>query len=139
MLMSDSNIEGNGAWWRFFDGSISVSASMLVAVLLSRCVLCERLSVVGLIKGLTTQEDGVIIVATLMLFPTAGVLYGGAKLIFAAKEAVEKKAREKGRVEGRLEGRLEGRAEERKQIRSKLDQLEQRGELTPELRRFLED
>ena len=52
-------------------------------------------------------------------------------MIFAAKEAVEKKAREKGRVEGRLE--------ERKQIRSKLDQLEQRGELTPELRRFLED
>ena len=56
-------------------------------------------------------------------------------MIFAAKDAVEKKAREKGRVEGRLEGR----AEERKQIRSKLDQLDQRGELTPELRRFLED
>ena len=106
------------AWWRFFDGSVSVSASMLVAVLLNRCLFCDSRPVVGFLNTLTTQDDGIIIVATMMLFPTATVLYGGGNLIFAAKEAVERRARKK------------GRAEERNRI---LDALKQKGVLSPEI------
>ena len=54
----------------------------------------------------------------MMLFPTATVLYGGGNLIFAAKEAVERRARKK------------GRAEERNRI---LDALKQKGVLSPEI------
>ena len=141
--------------WRFFDGSSSISASMLVAVLINGCSdVCVDLWGIRLLKGLTEQEAGVIILATLLLFPTTTVLYGGAKLIFAAKEAVEKKAEQKGRAQGlaegqakgraeglsegqakgRAEGLSEGRAKERKRIRA---QLEQSGNLTPELARIL--
>ena len=129
--------------WRFFDGSSSISASMLVAVLINGCGdVCVDLWGIRLLKGLTEQEAGVIILATLLLFPTTTVLYGGAKLIFAAKEAVEKKAEQKGRAQGlaegqakgRAEGLSEGRAKERKRI---LAQLEQSGNLTPELARIL--
>ncbi len=133
----------NRTLWRFFDGSSAISASMLVAVLINGCgnVCADRWGI-RLLKGLTEQEAGVIILATLLLFPTTTVLYGGAKLIFAAKEAVEKKAEQKGRaqgleegqVKGRAEGLSEGRAEERKRIRA---QLEQSGNLTPELARIL--
>lgn len=135
--------------WRFFDGSSSISASMLVAVLINGCGdVCVDLWVIRLLKGLTEQEAGVIILATLLLFPTTTVLYGGAKLIFAAKEAVEKKAEQKGRAQGlaqgleegqakgRAEGLSEGRVKERKRIRA---QLEQSGNLTPELARILSD
>ena len=127
--------------WRFFDGSSAISASMLVAVLINGCGdVCGDLWGIRLLKGLTEQEAGVIILATLLLFPTTTVLYGGAKLIFAAKEAVEKKAEQKGRAqgleEGQVKGRSEGRAEERKRIRA---QLEQSGNLTPELARILSD
>ena len=131
--------------WRFFDGSSSISASMLVAVLINGCGdVCVDLWGIRLLKGLTEQEAGVIILATLLLFPTTTVLYGGAKLIFAAKEAVEKKAEQKGRAQGLAEGQAKGRAEglsegrvkERKRIRA---QLEQSGNLTPELARILSD
>lgn len=127
--------------WRFFDGSSAISASMLAAVLINGCGdVCGNLWGIRLIKGLTEQEAGVIILATLLLFPTTTVLYGGAKLIFAAKEAVEKKAEQKGRAqgleEGQAKGRSEGRADERKRIRA---QLEQSGNLTPELARILSD
>ena len=127
--------------WRFFDGSSAISASMLIAVLINGCGdVCGELWGIRLLKGLTEQEAGVIILATLLLFPTTTVLYGGAKLIFAAKEAVEKKAEQKGRAqgleEGQAKGRSEGRAEERKRIRA---QLEQSGNLTPELARILSD
>ena len=72
---------------------------------------------------MSSGEDGVIIVATLLLFPTTVAIYGGFKMFFAAKEAVEKKARER------------GRKEERERI-SKI--LEQQGvPLTPELVRTL--
>ena len=131
--------EGSRGWWRFFDGSASVSASMLVAVLLSRCVLCENLPVLGLLKTLANEESGVIIAATILLFPTTAVMYGGAQLIFAAKEAVERRAKErlkKQREEGRAEGRKEGVAEGRKQVRG---ELEKRGMLTPELAEIFEE
>ena len=131
----------NRTLWRFFDGSSAISASMLVAVLINGCGdVCGNIWGIRLLKGLTEQEAGVIILATLLLFPTTTVLYGGAKLIFAAKEAVEKKAEQKGRAqgleEGQAKGRSEGRAEERKRIRA---QLEQSGNLTPELARILSD
>ena len=123
--------------WRFFDGSSAISASMLAAVLINGCGdICVDLWGIRLLKSLTEQEAGVIILATLLLFPTTTVLYGGAKLIFAAKEAVEKKAEQKGRAQGLAEGQAEGRAEERKRIRA---QLEQSGNLTPELARILSD
>ena len=135
----------NRTLWRFFDGSSAISASMLVAVLINGCGdVCGELWGIRLLKGLTEQEAGVIILATLLLFPTTTVLYGGAKLIFAAKEAVEKKAEQKGRAQGleegqakgRAEGLSEGQAKERKRIRA---QLEQSGNLTPELARILSD
>lgn len=134
-------MEDNRTLWRFFDGSSSISASMLVAALINGCGdVCGELWGIRLLKDLTEQEAGVIILATLLLFPTSIVLYGGAKLIFAAKEAVEKKAEQKGRdqglVEGQAKGRAEGRDEERKRI---LAQLEQSGNLTPELARVLSD
>ncbi len=87
--------------WRFFDGSVSISVSMLLAVLVDGCTLCSRLPVLSLLKNLTEREDGTIIVATLLLFPTTVALYGGFTVFFAAKEAVEKRAKEKGRQEGR--------------------------------------
>lgn len=123
----------NRTLWRFFDGSSAISASMLAAVLIHGCGdVCGNLWGIRLLKGLTEQEAGVIILATLLLFPTTTVLYGGAKLIFAAKEAVEKKAEQKGRAQGLAEGQVK----ERKRIRA---QLEQSGNLTPELARILSD
>ena len=123
----------NRTLWRFFDGSSAISASMLVAVLIHGCGdLCGNLWGIRVLKSLTEQEAGVIILATLLLFPTTTVLYGGAKLIFAAKEAVEKKAEQKGRAQGLVEGQVK----ERKRIRA---QLEQSGNLTPELARILSD
>ena len=104
---------------------------MLVAVLLNKCVLCENLPVLGLLKTLRNEESGVIIAATIMLFPTTAAMYGGAQLIFAAKEAVERRARERLKRQ-----REEGRAEGREQIRT---ELEKRGMLTPELAEIFEE
>lgn len=98
---------------------------MLLAVLFSRCILCQNLPVLGLLKALANEESGVIIMATLLLFPTAIMLYGGAHMIFAAKEAVERRAKKRLKKQ-----REEGRAEGREQIRA---ELEKRGMLTPEL------
>ena len=98
--------------WRFFDGSISVSASMLLAILISACP-CSGLPLLGYLNWLTKQEDGIIIVATLLLFPTTAGLYGVFAMIFAAKETIEKRAMKRGREEGREEGRVEGREEGR--------------------------
>lgn len=135
----EDNQEGNRGWWRFFDGSASVSTSMLLSVLLGRCVLCENLPVLGFLKTLTNEESGVIIMATLLLFPTTLALYGGAQLVFAAKEAVERRTRErlkKQREEGRKEGRAEAEAETRKQV---LTELEKRGLLTPEIAKIIDE
>lgn len=77
---------------------------MLLAVLVDGCVLCGRLPLLSFLKSLTEREDGIIIVATLLLFPTTAALYGGFAVFFAAKEAVERRAKAKGRQEGREEG-----------------------------------
>lgn len=98
--------------WRFFDGSVSVSASMLLAILISACP-CSGLPLLGYLNWLTKQEDGIIIVATLLLFPTTAGLYGVFAMIFAAKETIEKRAMKRGRSVGREEGRAEGREEGR--------------------------
>ena len=103
------NSDDNRSWWRFFDGSASVSVGMLAAVAFRYCGYCDDIPILSFINGLTRDDDGVIIVATLLLFPTTAALYGGLKMFFAAKEAVEKKARERGRREGRQEGRQEMR------------------------------
>lgn len=70
----------------------------------------------GFLKGLTEKDDGVIILATLLLFPTTVALYGVLQMWFAAKEAVEKKAA----ARGRREGVQEGRQEERERIKQVL-------------------
>ena len=111
---------GNRTVWRFLDGSISISVSMLIAVGLNNCGFCTGFPVLDFLHELTTREDGVIIVATLLLFPTAAVMYGVSKMIFAAKEAVERKARAKGRQEGLEQGTEQGRQEERERIRKLL-------------------
>ena len=69
-------------------------------------------------KALTEQESGIIIMAAMLLFPTASMLYGGYRLYFAAKQAAmrkfredKEKARKQGLSEGRSEGLVEGRSE----------------------------
>lgn len=121
--MQNENDGRNRSLWRFFDGAASVSVSMALSVALSGCAFCGRLPPLGFLNELTKREDGVIITATLLLFPTTAVLYGGFKLFFAAKEAVERKARERGQTEGREQGRQEGRQEERERINRILEEF----------------
>ena len=120
----------NTALWRFFDGAASVSASMLLSVAVNACAFCNGLSLLGYLAALTNRDDGIIITATLLLFPTTAALYGVFKMFFAAKEAAERKARERQR-----QAREEGIREERKRIGRILQ--EQGVELTPELARRL--
>ena len=83
---------------------------MLLAALLRDCMGCADVPVLGYRHGLTLREDGVIIVGTILLFPTTATLYGGVKVFFAAREAVRRESREKGRQEGIDEGREKERA-----------------------------
>lgn len=113
------------ASWTFVEGSISVSASILIADGIARCNRCADWPIIGFFKKLTEQEDGVIIAGMALLFPTAFAFYLGVKMVFAAyreyrnwreaREAsikqAEENARAAGHAEGRAEGHLEGRAE----------------------------
>ena len=101
--------EGNRSTWRFVDGSLSITASMAVAVAISYCQSCAGLWGLGFFQGLTEKDDGVIILGTLLLFPSTVALYGVLQMWFAAKEAVQKRASERGRREGIQEGRQEER------------------------------
>ena len=109
-METDNVARGSGSRtpWRTFDGSIAVSFSMLLAALLKLWKGAAGWPLVGQLHQMTQWEDGVIIVATLLLFPAALTLYGGFAMFFAAKEAVEKRAMERGRRVGREEGRQEG-------------------------------
>ena len=78
---------------------------MLLAVLSRVCLACDALPVLGQLHRLTRWEDGVIIVATLLLFPTAAMLFGGVAVFFAAREAVHSHFLERGRQEGLKAGR----------------------------------
>ena len=106
------NSESGRALWRFSDGAVSISASMLLSLLLAGCA-CEGIPLLGYLAGLTQRENGVIIVATLLLFPTTLGIYGVFVMFFAAKEAVERRATRRGRAEGIMEGRAEGIVEGR--------------------------
>ena len=106
------NSESGRALWRFSDGAVSISASMLLSLLLAGCA-CEGIPLLGYLAGLTQRENGVIIVATLLLFPTTLGIYGVFVMFFAAKEAVERRATRRGRAEGIVEGRAEGIVEGR--------------------------
>ena len=140
-MEADNRARGAGsrAPWRTFDGSIAVSFSMLLAALLKLWKGAAGWPLVGQLHQMTQWEDGVIIVATLLLFPTALALYGGFTMFFAAKEAVEKRAMERGRQVGRQEGRQEGIQEGRDAEHARISKtLAQYGvPLTPEQIRVL--
>ena len=128
--------DGNRPGWRFVEGSVSVSVSTLLAILLSECA-CAGLPLLGYLSGLTDRPDGVIIVATLLLFPTTLALYGGFAVFYAAKEFVEKRARRRGRVEGIAEGIKKGQQAERDRISRA---AAARGvEISPEMAEILAD
>ena len=113
------NEDGSRPTWRFFDGAVSISVSMLVAVLLGDCGSCGGLPILGYLNGLTARDDGIIIVATLLLFPTSIALYGGMTVFFAARETAKAWA-EKREMKRREEGRREGRQAERERIQKEL-------------------
>ena len=112
--------------WVLADGSASISASALIAVLVNVFPSLAGLWGLGFLHELTNQEDGVIIVASLLLFPSTFIIYGVARVIFAAKEAVERKAMEK------------GRQAERERIERELEALEKNGTpVPPEIARII--
>ena len=129
----NSSVERSPSWV-LADGSASISASALIAVLLNIFPSLAGLWGLGFLHGLTNKEDGVIIVASLLLFPSTFIIYGVARMIFAAKEAVERKAMEK----GRQEGRQEGQKAERERIEQELVALEKNGiQVPPEVARII--
>ena len=129
---------GRSPSWVLADGSASISASALIAVLLNIFPYLAGIWGLGFLHGLTNKDDGVIIVASLLLFPSTFIIYGVARMIFAAKEAVERKAMEKGRKEGRQEGRQEGQQAERERIERELVALEKNGiQVPPEIARII--
>ena len=147
----DGNDGANWQLWRFVDGALAISVSMLLAALLRDCLSCGGWPVLGYLHGLAARDDGVIIVGTMLLFPTTATIYGGIKVFFAAREAVRREAREKGRQEGLQEGireglqegrqegiregLQEGRQEERERIRKEL--AKQGVTISPELAKIL--
>lgn len=113
------NLTDSRAVWRFLDGSVSVSLSMWLAIAITQCAFCSEWPAIGFLSRLATDGTGIIIVATALLFPTTAALYGGAVMILAAKETVERWSRskdEKAMAKGREEGLKEGREEERQRI-----------------------
>lgn len=97
-------------------------------MLINNCHSCAEVRVIGpfleILKDLSDKNAGVIVLGTLLLFPTTLTFYGGLKMWFAAKEAVEKKAMEKGRLA------------ERKRIEQAFER--QGITITPEMARILE-
>ena len=110
--------EGNRPTWRFFDGAVSISISMLLAVLLEDCRSCGNLLLLSYLKLLTERDDGVIIAATLLLFPTSMAFYGGMIVFFAARETVKAWAEKR-----EMKQREEGRRKERERIQKELAAL----------------
>lgn len=114
-----------GTPWAFVEGSISVSASILMADAIARCDHCGDWPVINYVKRLTEQEDGVIIAGMALLFPTALVFYLGVKMIFSAYRDYKRwwEAYQEERLEqGRQEGREEGRQAERARMKRELNQ-----------------
>ncbi len=120
------------------DGSATISASALIAVLINVSPSLAEIWGVGFIHELTNKQDGVIVVASLLLFPTAIFIYVVARMIFAAKEAVEKKAIERGLREGLRKGLQEGQQAERERIERELEALARSGiDVPPEIARII--
>ena len=118
---------GRSPTWLMADGAASISASMLVSVLLNVIQSFAGLWGLGFFQELTSKQDGMIVVATLLLLPTSFAVYGVSQVIFAAKEAVERRAMEKGRRAGQIA--------ERERI---LRELEKSGvEIPPEVSRII--
>ena len=66
------------------------------------------------------RNPGVIIVASVLLFPSTLAIYGVSQMIFAAKEAVERRAMAR------------GRKAERELIQRELEELEKSGVEVPQ-------
>ena len=130
--------------WRFLDGSVSISISMLLAVALNYCASCAGVPVLGFLHELSHRDNGIIIVGTVLL-PTTAMFYGGAKMFFAAKEEYERRKaqREAERLrqnedyEMRLteRGRQAGIQQERQRVNKLLDEHDVT--LPPEVARSL--
>ena len=124
------NENGSGAPWAFVEGSISVSASIVMADAIARCERCGGWPVIQYFKRLTEQEDGVIIAGMALLFPTALIIYLGVQMIFSAYRDY-KRWREAWEHEKREEGREDERARQKRA-------LEERGiSLDPETAKIL--
>ena len=114
----------NRGLWSIIDGSAYISVSMLLAALLKVWAGAAELPVIGLLHQMTRWEDGVIIVATLLLFPTALTFWGGTELFLMARERVKQRYEARGVTkgivigveQGREEGIEQGRKEERERI-----------------------
>ena len=109
--------------WRIIDGTASVSISMLLAALLKVWAGAANLPVIGLLHQMTRWEDGVIIVATVLLFPTAATLWGGTELFFTARELVKQRYEARGVTKGIVIGVEQGREEGRRQERERIDKI----------------
>ena len=108
--------------WLFLDGAAAFSFSMLLSLIIQSNQIFAEVLVLRFVKELTHQNDGLMAATMLLLFPSTAIMYGSVKMIFAAKEAVEKKAIAKGREQGR--------EQERRRI---LNALKRRGiELPPD-------
>ena len=92
--------------WFFLDGAAAFSLSMLVSLIIQSNQIFAEIWGVHFVKELTHQNDGLMASTILLLFPSTAALYGGIQMFFAAKEAVERRARardERMREEGRLQ------------------------------------
>lgn len=124
--------------WTLLDGAAAFSFSMLVSLTIQSNPIFAEVWVIRIVKDLTHQNDGLMASTMLLLFPSTALLYGSITMIFAAKEAVERRAhardermRKEGIVEGIEKGREEGREKERRRI---LAALEHHGiELPPDI------
>ena len=121
------------ASWAFVEGSISVSASILIAYAISRCGGCAGLPVISFFKALTSQDDGVIITGMALLFPIAITFYLGVKMVFAAYREY-RRWKDNALREAREEGRQRGRDAERKRIKQ---ELQKHGISPPKIERIL--
>ncbi len=111
----------------FSDGSASISVSALLAVIINISPSLAGVWGLGFLYELSNKEDGVIIVASVLLFPSTLAVYGVSQMIFAAKEAVERRAMAK------------GRKAERKLIQHELEELEKSGvEIPPEIVKIID-
>ena len=141
----DNDRDSGRPVWRFFDGSVSISISMLLAVAVNYCGACAGVPALGFLHGLSQRDDGIIIVGTLLLLPTTAAFYGGTKMFFAAKEEYERRKakREAEHLRQNEEyktslterGREEGVQQERQRVGELL--AEHEGEVPPALARRL--